>query len=233
MLNVGLLNEDNRNKWIIRQLELLPKNFKILDAGAGELPYKKYCKHLQYTSQDFGEYDGKGNNVGAQTGNWDNSKLDIICDIINLPIDDNSFDAVLCSEVIEHVPNPILALKEITRVLKKDGYLILTAPFVSATHFAPYHFCTGFSQYFYEKHLIDLGYEIVEISQNGNLFESIAQDLRILNSFAKQYTSQSLSIFDRICRYFLLRKLQKLSNEDKESNKYMCYGNHVLAKKII
>jgi ubiquinone/menaquinone biosynthesis C-methylase UbiE len=233
MSQAGLSNLSNRIEWIEQKLLNIPKGLSILDAGAGELPYKKYCNHLNYTSQDFGQYDGKGDNLGAQTGTWDNSKLDIVSDITNIPVDNSSFDVVLCSEVIEHVPNPLDALKELTRVLKKDGFIILTAPFISATHFAPYHFCTGFSKYFYEKHLKELGFEIIELTQNGNFFESVAQELQILNSFAKKYTNTGLNIFERISRYVILRKLKKLSKLDSNSKEYLCYGYHVLAKKII
>jgi ubiquinone/menaquinone biosynthesis C-methylase UbiE len=233
MSQAGLSNLSNRIEWIEQKLLNIPNGLSILDAGAGELPYKKYCNHLNYTSQDFGQYDGKGDNLGAQTGTWDNSKLDIVSDITNIPVDNSSFDVVLCSEVIEHVPNPLEALKELARVLKKDGLIILTAPFISATHFAPYHFCTGFSKYFYERHLTELGFEIIELTQNGNFFESVAQELQILNSFAIKYTNKGLNIFERISRYIILRKLKKLSKLDLNSKEYLCYGYHVLAKKII
>jgi SAM-dependent methyltransferase len=52
-----------------------------------------------------------------------------------LPVKDGSFDAVLCSEVIEHLDvDPMYMLVEINRVLKKDGYLFLTTPNATSTH---------------------------------------------------------------------------------------------------
>ena len=94
-------------------------------------------------------------NTALQTKTWDNSKLDIVSDIIQIPLPDNSVDAIMCTEVLEHLPNPILAIKEFSRLIKPAGYLILTAPFASLVHFAPYHFASGFSRYFYEKHLAE------------------------------------------------------------------------------
>jgi 2-polyprenyl-3-methyl-5-hydroxy-6-metoxy-1,4-benzoquinol methylase len=46
----------------------------------------------------------------------------------------------MCVEVFEHLPEPIKAVEEFARLFKPGGYLILTAPFCSLTHFAPLSF---------------------------------------------------------------------------------------------
>lgn len=46
-------NEERRNEWIEKQLKSIPDGLRILDAGAGELRWKKFCSHLEYVSQDF------------------------------------------------------------------------------------------------------------------------------------------------------------------------------------
>jgi len=51
-----------------------------------------------------------------------------VCDATNLPMKDNQFDCVVCSEVMEHIPNQQKLLKEIKRVLKRKGLLLLTTP---------------------------------------------------------------------------------------------------------
>ncbi|PIS22422.1 SAM-dependent methyltransferase, partial [candidate division WWE3 bacterium CG08_land_8_20_14_0_20_41_10] len=73
-----LSNLANRDEWVIQELGKLPNGSTLLDAGAGECRYKPYCRNLVYTSQDFGRYDGQGNEKGMQMGSWDNSKLDVI-----------------------------------------------------------------------------------------------------------------------------------------------------------
>ena len=69
--------------------------------------YRALCSHLDYVSHDFAQYDGKGDGVGGQTGRWDYGKLDIISDVTSIPEPNNSFDAIMCTEVFEHIPEPI------------------------------------------------------------------------------------------------------------------------------
>jgi SAM-dependent methyltransferase len=186
-----------------------------LDAGAGERKYKNTCSHLKYISQNFGQYDGKGD-VALQTGSWNNEGLDIVCDIVNIPLPDNSVDAILCTEVFEHLPSPIDAIREFSRLLKPNGKLILSAPFASLVHFAPYHFYSGFSRYFYEKHLPENGFEIEKMEANGNFFEYLAQEIRRLPNVCQRYASSKVSILAKLSMMFLLFCLQKMSNKDNE-----------------
>lgn len=102
---------------------------------------------MSFCEAIFCRYEGAGDGKGLQTGKWDTSRVDLVCDISAIPELDASFDAILCSEVLEHVPDPSKALDEFARLLKPSGKLILTAPFASLVHFAPYHYCTGFSRY--------------------------------------------------------------------------------------
>ena len=150
----------NRQRWVKKTLLNVPEGSRILDAGAGEQQYKQYCSHLNYVSQDFNEYDGHGDSVGLQTGVWDVSEIDIVSDILEIPEKDGSFDTIICTEVFEHIPDPTGALVEFNRLLRPGGVLILTAPFASLTHFAPYHFATGFSKYWYEHHFPKAGFAI-------------------------------------------------------------------------
>ena len=112
---VGTRNESNRDQWIIQALSKLPSGILLLDAGAGQQPYKKYCQHVQYVSQDFAQYNPEELKEGLQMKDWDYGKLDIVSDVTRIPRPDASFDAVLCTEVIEHIVNPLEAIKEFSR----------------------------------------------------------------------------------------------------------------------
>lgn len=230
MFTVGTTNESTRVKWIEETLKKIPAGLTILDAGAGESQFKRFCGHLKYIAQDFGQYSGEGD-VGLQMGAWDNSHLDIVSDILAIPLPDHSVDAIMCTEVLEHIPDPISAIKEFSRLIKPGGYLLITAPFASLTHFAPYHFASGLSRFFYEKHLPDNGFQITDLQLNGNFFEYVAQENRRIKSVAKKYAHTKLNIFHKIIIHLNLIILQNLSRRDKGSSELLCYGIHVFAGK--
>lgn len=228
---VGLSNETTRQQWLKRTLKNIPKGAKILDAGAGEQQFKKYCKHLKYISQDIAEYDGKGNDKGLQTKKWDFGKLDIISDITDIPRPDKSFDAIMCTEVFEHIPDPIKAFDEFKRLLKPKGDLIITAPFASLTHFAPYHYYTGFNTYFYQHHLERLGFEIIEIKRNGNYFDYLGQEFQRLPVIGSKYTGKSMNLIEKVARLIVLNLLSKYASSNSGSEELLCFGVHVWARK--
>jgi len=232
-MKVGTLNEANRISWIEKTLRRIPKGYKILDAGAGQQQFKNFCSHLKYVSQDFAKYDGRGDKRGLQTKVWNNSNLDIVSDITSIPRPKASFDAILCTEVFEHLPDPISALKEFSRLLKKNGYLIITAPFCSLTHFSPYHFYSGFNRYFYETYLTKFGFKIIGIKTNGNFFEYLAQEIRRIPEVKRIYLrSFKRNILETTAHKITLHFLDRWTKKDNGSDELLCFGYHVFARKI-
>ena len=222
------VNEANRQQWLARTLSALPPGMQLLDAGAGELKNRVHCAHLDYVSQDFGEYTG-GGTEGLSSSPWDASKVDIISDITSIPEPDASFDAILCSEVLEHVPEPTHALDEFQRLLKPGGQLILTAPFGSNVHMAPYHFCSGFSRYWYEHHLPARGFEITELTANGDWFALLRQEITRLGGMERSkgnWTWPLAYLYALLgVGYFALRKPQTAGD-------LACFGWQCVARKV-
>jgi SAM-dependent methyltransferase len=226
----GTENELNRRAWLQRVLRQIPASNRVLDAGAGELRNKTLCSHLNYVSQDFCQYEGGGNGSGLQTGTWDTSRIDIVSDITDIPEPDASFDAILCTEVFEHLPDPLSALNEFTRLLRRGGILIITAPFCSLTHFAPYHFYSGFNRYFYVSHLGERGFNIEQLVSNGDWFAYMAQETRRLPFMAKNFVGRE-SIASYLLGFVMIKLLHYLSKRDKGSNELLCFGYFCLARK--
>lgn len=229
---IGTSNQAVRENWLKSQLESIPSGHRILDAGAGTTRYRKYCEHLKYVSQDFGQYDGQGDGEGLQTGSFDQSLLDIVCDIVDIPEETDSFDAVMCIEVLEHVPAPVDALKELARLLKPGGTLIVTAPFCSITHYAPYFFQTGYSRYFYEHWLGEFGFEIEEITPNGTYYEWLAQEIRRLPSLSKQIEGHGgIGHKRRRAMAEIIDWLAEMEGKSPNPSELLALGLHVRAVK--
>lgn len=228
-------NDDFRHAWIEAQLAAIPAGQSLLDVGAGECAYKRFCSHLTYVSQDIGQYDGAGDGSGLHTGSWDFSRIDIVCDVYDIP-EDRQFDTILCTEVLEHVVDPVRALEKLARLVQPGGRVIITAPFTSMTHFAPYHFCTGFSRFFYAHHLARLGFAVEVLAPNGGFFDQLDQELGRARKVRRQYSGWWL---DPISSLMLLlarinvRMLAALDGprENRRSAELHTFGWHVIARK--
>jgi len=228
---VGTENEAHREAWIAGKLASLPAGWKLLDAGAGEQRHRVLCNHLQYVAQDLAAYNPDVVDNGLQMEQWDYGHLDIISDICEIPAPDASFDAVLCTEVLEHVPRPRQALRELSRLLRPQGILLLTAPFCSLTHFAPHHFMTGFSQYYLTQVLEELGFDVCSLESNGGFFDFVAQELRRSEQIARRYAGIGPRWIDRIGVRLAITWLQSAADRDAGSSELLTFGFHIEARR--
>lgn len=172
--DIVLFNKNNRDNWVAKIAKQIKPGSTVLDVGAGECQYKELFRNSKYLSQDFCRY--KGTKKGILKENWDYPEIDIVGDITEIEVKDSSIDAVLCTEVLEHVPEPIKALKEFSRILKKGGKLFISAPLGSGIHQQPYHYYGGFTPFFYKKYLPEYGFRIWKISPNGGFFRNLLQE---------------------------------------------------------
>jgi 2-polyprenyl-3-methyl-5-hydroxy-6-metoxy-1,4-benzoquinol methylase len=104
--------QHSRDRWVYAKSRTVPQGAKVLDVGAGTCPYRKFFSHCDYKTQDFKKYEGP-----KLWGAKDYGQIDFESDIIDIPVDDNSYDVILCTEVLEHVPEPVPALKELARII--------------------------------------------------------------------------------------------------------------------
>lgn len=222
MTGIGTHNQQDRDAWVSVTLSNLQNGGSLLDVGAGRQRYRQFWDG-RYVSQDFCNYDGIGNGDGIQKGDY-KIDVDIVSDATDIPVEDESFDVVLCTEVLEHVPEPIEVLREISRIVKIDGHLVLTAPFCSLTHYSPFFFYTGFSKEFYKRFLIECGFRIIQITPNGNYFEYLAQELRRVPQMKKSY------LYLPIMK-IMLWILNRMSRQVENPSELLCFGYHILAKK--
>lgn len=207
------INEANRQAWLAKTLAALPAGARLLDAGTGELRNHAHCQYLEYLPQLFCQYTwGDGGVSGLSSKHWDTSRIDLVSDITSMPEPDKIFDAILCSEDLDHVPQPTHALYGFQRLLKPSGQLILTATFGSNKYMAPYHFCSVFPRYWYEHHLPLRGFTIPELSANGDWHALLRQEISRLGGMERQRGNWfwPLAYGDALLgmAYFKLRKPQ-------------------------
>jgi SAM-dependent methyltransferase len=190
--------------------------------------------HCEYKTHDFGEEPGT---VGHYT------PLDYVSDITEIPVPNASFDVILCTEVLEHVPEPIQAVAEISRILKPGGRAILTAPLGSRLHQEPYHFYGGYTPYWYQNFLPMYGLEIETITPNQGFFSYFAQEAvyfhcviapwnwKVSWRWAKLILALLWLVTLPLCRLLLPASAFYLDRLDIE--KTGTIGYHVLARKCL
>ena len=98
----------------------------VVDVGCGAMPYRSAVDCTRYWGMDF--------NVSAEEGQ------DLAGSAEAVPLRDAVADAVVCTEVIEHVREPLKAVTEAARVLKPGGRLYLSAPMSWCLHYEPYDY---------------------------------------------------------------------------------------------
>ena len=224
-----LNNLNERTEWIKGQLELLPPESLILDAGCGSQQFKKYCQHLHYKAQDFGQYvvddrrilGAESGGLGAD-GGYLYGELDYVGDIWNIEEKDDTFDAILCTEVFEHIPYPNETVTEFQRILKPGGKLILTAPSNCLRHMDPYFYYSGFSDRWYEKILSERNFSVIEVTAVGDYYSWMS--VEIVRTAKTQGLFAKIILFPAFLYYFNKKKT-------KVSVDTLCGGYHVVATK--
>jgi hypothetical protein len=122
-------------------------------------------------------------------------------------------------------------IQESRNYSKHNGYLIITAPFCSLTHYAPYHFITGFNKYWFENHLKNNQFIITEITSNGNFFEYLAQEIYRVPLISTRYAQSKPRLLELLSMYIVQRMLLRFSKCDSNSAELLCFGYNVLARK--
>lgn len=188
------------------------KNKKVLDIGAGELPYKEYFNKCIYESQDV---------VNNSQGN-----IDYICDATKIPVKNNSYDYIICTQVMEHLREPHLAMKEMYRVLKKGGKIFLTTHLCMEEHMLPYDYFR-YTRYGLEYLAVSNKLKVKSIIPQGGRFLVLAKQLqtaipRILPNNYFVYVYYAIAIIPIFFMDLIMFYLDKLDKNRHLTTNYEC-----------
>lgn len=151
--SVGLLSKMTRKNFS-KVIAKYASDDKTLDIGCGGSPYVKFFPNRVTLD------------IVAQ------QNVDIVSDVHKMDkVADEEFVNILCTEALEHFYEPSLAVKEITRVLKRGGLLILSTRFIFPLHEVPHDYYR-FTEYGL-RHLLK-EFSILELKKDGNTLETLA-----------------------------------------------------------
>ncbi|MCS7042190.1 MAG: class I SAM-dependent methyltransferase [Bryobacteraceae bacterium] len=139
---------------------------RLLDAGAGEAQYAGHFPRARYVAVDLA--------IGDPA--WDYRRLDAVADLERLPFRDGCFDAALNIVTLEHLPRPLEALREIARVLRRGGRMLVIAPQEWEVHQAPHDYYR-YTRYGLAHLLGEAGFDVEEMTPSCGLFGVLARRL--------------------------------------------------------
>lgn len=149
--------------WNVKNLSRRICGGALLDVGCGSKPYKHLFAVERYDGLEY---------VGDRLGRKEHAEY--VYDGHRFPFRNAEYDHVLCNQVLEHVFNPDEFLQEIARVLKPNGELLLTVPFVWDEHEQPID-CARYTSFGLKELLSRHGLEVIEFRKSCADFSAIAQ----------------------------------------------------------
>jgi SAM-dependent methyltransferase len=153
----------------------VPADATVLDVGCGMQPYAELFAHCAYVGIDV---ESSGRQAHEK-------RADRLYDGVNIPYEAESFDAVFCTQVLEHALEPADLLRDIHRVLRIGGRLMVTVPFMWGEHEAPFDF-RRFSTFGIRRTLEGAGFAVVDqrrLSRGAAAIEMLVQSE--INNFAQ------------------------------------------------
>jgi SAM-dependent methyltransferase len=128
---------------------------RMLDVGCGKKPYAHLLPMVNH-------YVG----IDIPTSMHGLSNINVIASGLALPFESQSSDSILCTEVLEHTPDPLLSLQEMQRVAKEGGVLLLTVPLSEQIHEEPHDYYR-FTEHALRWLLSRSGWKILRLHQRG------------------------------------------------------------------
>jgi len=159
----GSLRREFVDEFFSRQVAAISGGSTVLDLGGHRPPRR-------------GRFDVDRYGLSVRSANISASRRpDVQTDASSLPFLPESFDAIICAELLEHVPDPLPVLREAHRTLRPHGVLLISVPFLFHIHADPHDYGRYTDQY-WKENLDRIGFREVVIEKQG-LFWSVIVDM--------------------------------------------------------
>jgi len=187
-------------------LSVAPRYAKgsLIDIGCGTKPYELIFKPY------INSYFGVDYKPSAESNYGDQTIADLYADCTETGLDNNSFDTLLSTQVMEHVYDTGKYVKECHRLLKKGGMGIFTIPMSWRCHAEPYDY-HRFTKYFLEKIFTENGFEIVELKEIEGAFASTIQHLIVFLCNRSGYKNIFFRLIRKIVHTILFSMMNYLA----------------------
>jgi SAM-dependent methyltransferase len=184
----------------------------ILDVGCGFMPYKKLiesnAKVEKYIGMDL-----------EQPTYYANITPDLTWNGREIPLENASVDCVVATEFLEHYAEPDAALKEIFRVMRPEGRVFATVPFVWNLHEIPYDEYR-YTPYSIERYFKNAGFRDIKIKALGGWNLSFAQMIGLWTTFSKMHRITRKIVKNLLFPFYVL-----LVKTDKKPTTFDGYEN--------
>jgi predicted TPR repeat methyltransferase len=194
----------------------------LVDLGCGEMPYRKY---ILDKNKNISKYIG----VDIDHSRYHREvKPDLFWDGSKIGLKDGSADTVVATELFEHVADLDGILAEIHRVLKKNGSVFFTVPFIWPLHETP-NDEYRYTPYSLKRALEKEGFTAIDIIPLGGYNAALAQMICIwtVNRRNESSTRLKKAVFAAIEKYVLYPSIKKLLKRDDRSN-VTAYGENTM-----
>lgn len=193
---------------------------RTLDVGCGQKPYEHLFNVTSYIGLEIDTSDNRRN-----------KKADFFYNGTEFPFRDGEFDSLVMNQVFEHVFTPDSFLSEVNRVLKVDGVLFMTVPFIWDEHEQPHDFAR-YSSFGLGSLLERHGFEVIEQRKS-------VKDIRVVFQLLNGYLYKKTVSGNKYINMFLTLVLMAPWNIVGEllakvfpENGDLYLDNIVLAKKV-